>query len=87
MLLYFDKKTRKELYKEAGKFFLDIAKLVFAGVILAGIMDLNVDKYLLLAIGSVSVLLLAIAGFLLLFCGYSRKGESVYPPKSHKQKH
>ena len=31
----------KEAYKEASKFFLDIAKLVFAGVILASVMNMS----------------------------------------------
>ena len=39
--------------KELGKYLLDISKLVFAGVILAGIMSSNVNKWVLFLIGGV----------------------------------
>ena len=35
--------ARKEFYGEISKFFIDIAKLVFAGVILAGILKEDVS--------------------------------------------
>ena len=36
------KEDKLELYKEESKFFVDVAKLVFAGVILAGILKEDV---------------------------------------------
>ena len=54
------KKDRKELYGYASKFFVDIAKLVFAGVILADILKQDVDFWWMLTGGFtvVSMLLL-----------------------------
>ena len=53
---------RKEAYKEASKFVLDLAKLVFAGVILAGIMDMDITKGNLLSVGLVVVTVLIVSG-------------------------
>lgn len=49
--------TRKEFYGEVSKFFIDIAKLVFAGVILAGILKEEVSVLWLLSCGTMAVLL------------------------------
>ena len=48
------KKNRQELYAHASKFFVDIAKLVFAGIILADILKQDVDFWWML-IGGFSV--------------------------------
>ena len=45
------KKDRQELYAHASKFFVDIAKLVFAGVILADILKQDVDFWWMLGGG------------------------------------
>ncbi len=56
-------KGRKELmYGEISKYSLDLSKLVFGGIILAGIMDLNPNATLLLILGSVFVVVLAAIG-------------------------
>ena len=47
---------------EMGKFLVDIAKLVFAGVILAGIMNEDIDHKVLFLTGSIAVILFAIIG-------------------------
>ena len=47
---------------ELGKFLVDIAKLVFAGVIIAGIMDEEIDRTLLFLLGSVVVVAFAFIG-------------------------
>jgi uncharacterized membrane protein YraQ (UPF0718 family) len=52
----------KEAYKEASKFFLDIAKLVFAGVILASVMNMSVNDSLTLTFGILSVIALMVLG-------------------------
>lgn len=47
--------TRREFYGEVSKFFIDIAKLVFAGVILAGILKEDISLLWLLTGGLVSI--------------------------------
>ena len=44
---------KKEAYKEASKFVLDIAKLVFAGVILSTITGMDISEGPVIAISSV----------------------------------
>ncbi len=51
---------------EAGKFCLDVAKLVFAGVILAGIMKEDADTTILYVIGVVVVMFFVFFGFYLI---------------------
>ena len=51
---------------EGGKFCLDVAKLVFAGVILAGIMKEDANTTLLYAIGVVVVMFFVVFGFYLI---------------------
>ena len=47
---------------ELGKFMVDIAKLVFGGVILAGIMSEDINRQLLFSFGSLVVLAFALLG-------------------------
>lgn len=59
--------TREDrLILEAGKFSLDIAKLVFAGVVLAGLMKEDIDYALLFPIGLLVSLIFVVVGFLYL---------------------
>jgi len=51
---------------ELGRFFVDIAKLVFGGVILAGIMDENIDHMILFCSGCVAVTIFALLGLLVI---------------------
>jgi hypothetical protein len=51
---------------EGGKFCLDVAKLVFAGVILAGIMKEDANTTILYATGVVVVLFFVAFGFYLI---------------------
>ena len=53
---------RRELYGEISKFFIDIAQLVFAGVILAGILKEDVSVLLLL-VGGTLAMLVAFLGY------------------------
>lgn len=55
------------LLGEGGKFFLDIAKLVIGGVLLAGIMKEDVDRGVLYGIGIAFVLILTLIGFALIW--------------------
>lgn len=56
-------KTKKDLYDKFSDYTLDLSKLVFGGVILAGIMGLSVNPNVLFGLGAVSVILLAFLGF------------------------
>ncbi|MBO8433378.1 MAG: ABC transporter permease [Bacteroidetes bacterium] len=61
-----DKQKKDRVIKEASKFCLDMAKLVFAGIILAGIMQTGIKTPVLLWWAGVAVLILALSGFGLL---------------------
>jgi len=57
---------RETLALEGGKFCLDVAKLVFAGVILAGIMKEDANTTILYSIGVVVVMFFVVFGFYLI---------------------
>lgn len=52
---------------EAGKFLLDTSKLVFAGVILGGLMKESIESYLLFVIGFAVIFIGCFYGFLLIY--------------------
>ena len=56
-------KKRELMMQESGKYCLDMSKLIFGGVILAGIMNLGVDRIFLLVVGGLLVLFLMMLGF------------------------
>lgn len=58
---------KKEAYKEASKFVLDIAKLILAGVILSTIMDMKIDKSSVLITGSLMLLIIISLGIYLYY--------------------
>lgn len=68
-----DIEKRELLFAEIGKFFLDIAKLIFGGIILAGIMEIGVDKYLLFTIGGICTVIFAIVGLYAIMYSKSKK--------------
>ena len=51
---------------EFGKFMVDIAKLVFGGEILAGIMNQEINHELLFTLGSIIVALFVLIGLLIM---------------------
>ena len=59
-------KESRSVALEAGKFCLDIAKLVFGGVILAGIMQQGIEFNSLFLIGLGVVMLFVTFGFYLI---------------------
>lgn len=63
----------KDLYKDLGKDCLDLSKLVFGGVILAGLMQMEFDRFFVLMIGGCMVALLGYGGFV---CIYLSKRET-----------
>lgn len=66
---------KKDALKEACKFFLDLAKLVFAGVILAGIMDMEIEKSRLVIAGCNISLLLTTVGALFYYRAIKKRLE------------
>ncbi|WP_293709255.1 DUF6722 family protein [uncultured Parabacteroides sp.] len=52
--------------KELGKFLLDVAKLIIAGVILATIMDDVTSRWLIYMLGGLSIFLLVTFGLYLI---------------------
>lgn len=58
-----DSSTRRDLYDKFSDYTLDLSKLVFGGVILAGIMGLSVNPNVLFGLGAISVVILTMAGF------------------------
>lgn len=60
------KESKETILSETGKFLIDIAKLVFGGVILAGIMKYeNINPWLLFSIGGSVVLICFLSGLVL----------------------
>ena len=49
--------------EKLGDFFIDIAKLVFAGVVLSTLLDLTEDKILILILGIISTVIMLMMGF------------------------
>lgn len=61
-----ENQRRQALLSECGKYMIDISKLVFGGVILAGIMKYeSINPLLLFGLGGLSVLLCFAAGLIL----------------------
>jgi hypothetical protein len=56
-------KERKEPVVELGKFFVDLAKLTFAGVILTVLLDYKSDKMPLLIAGLVALFMFVTFGY------------------------
>ncbi len=62
-LLNENRQRKKALYLKASDFLLDLAKLVFGGIILTGIIDLDLDKVWLFSTGALVAVFLASWGF------------------------
>ena len=57
----------KEYNKEVGKYFLDISKLIFGGIVIASIIRIeNVSRFGLLMVGVVVTTIFAWIGFRIL---------------------
>ena len=67
-------KTKELVLIESGRYFLDMSKLVFGGLVLVVIMQLeNLSNMTLLIIGVITVLLSAIFGIFLTSKSQSNK--------------
>ena len=58
-----DNSTKRDLYDKFSDYALDLSKLIFGGVILAGIMGLSVNTTVLFIIGAISVILLSLIAY------------------------
>ena len=63
---------KQTLWAEGGKFCLDIAKLIFGGIILASIMKKDIDTATLLGVGALVTLLFAGSGFVLILASKNK---------------
>jgi hypothetical protein len=70
--------------KEVGKYLIDVSKLVFGGVVLAGIWKLeDIEHIELLLYGIIASFFLAVSGFL--FVGNAIKMEQKRNKKNRKK--
>jgi hypothetical protein len=60
------------LYDKFSDYALDLSKLVFGGVILAGIMGLSVNPDILFGLGAISVIVLTMVGFVFVILKHSK---------------
>ena len=61
--------NKRKVYLKANDFFLDLAKLVFGGIILTGIVGMDVNKAWLFIVGGIVVVLLAFWGYIMFIRG------------------
>lgn len=66
------KAAKQKVFLKASDFFLDLAKLIFAGVILTGIMDLEVNQPVLIVTGVLVTSLLAFLGYIFYIRGIKK---------------
>ena len=65
--------NRKKISIEMAKYFLDLSKLVFAGIIVTEIIDFNINKLLLFSVGLIFISLLTFLAYKLFKYGYSKR--------------
>lgn len=65
--------NRKKIALEMAKYFLDLSKLVFAGIIITELIDFNINKLLLFSVGLLFISLLTFLAYKLFKYGYSKK--------------
>ena len=68
-----EKEKKEAILTEVGKFFIDIAKLVFGGIILASIMKIDVKQSLLFILGGIAVIIFAAVGLLFIALSKSKR--------------
>ncbi|MDR0581363.1 MAG: hypothetical protein LBG31_00195 [Prevotellaceae bacterium] len=56
---------KKKIAEKLSDFLIDIAKLIFGGVVLSIILDLNINKMLVLSTGIFTTAILALFRFML----------------------
>ncbi len=55
-----------DMKKELGKYFIDISKLIFGGVVLSQIISISENKNLVLILGIIAAIFFAIIGFIVI---------------------
>ena len=58
-------KEKEAVLQETGKYLIDISKLVFGGIILAGVMEQSINQWWLFGVGGLSAVLALAAGLVL----------------------
>lgn len=71
--LRFISAIKKRTILKASDYCLDISKLILAGVVLGGVVDLDINKSYLLIAGTIVVVIFGLAGFLLYILGNQNK--------------
>lgn len=66
---HLSKTNKRKIYLKASDFFLDLAKLVFGGIILTGIVGMDIDKTYLFIVGGIVVILLSFWGYIMFIRG------------------
>ena len=69
----FNSTIKKRTILKASDYCLDISKLILAGVVLAGVVDMNTDKTILLLAGSFAVVAIGLLGFFFYIIGNQSK--------------
>ncbi len=73
-ICFMEKERKETVLSETGKFLIDIAKLVFGGIILAGIMKYeSINQALLFSIGGMAVLICFMSGLILMALSKKQK--------------
>jgi len=68
-----NEERREVLLVEIGKFFIDIAKVVFGGIILASIMRVDISQTILFIFGGIFVGVFTFAGLAFIASSKSKK--------------
>ena len=68
--------------EKLGDFFIDIAKLVFAGVVLSTLLDITSDKLLVLLLGIGATIGLMLLGFKLIKIKEVNNGSNIFIQRS-----
>ena len=63
---------KEDLYIEAGKYFLDISKLIFGGLILSSIVGMDFDLEYLIVYGFAASFIFALFGFMSIIMARSK---------------
>lgn len=69
----FNSTIKKRTLLKASDYSLDISKLILAGVVLAGVVDMDTDKTILLLAGSFAVVGIGLLGFFFYILGNQSK--------------
>lgn len=64
---------KKRTILKASDYCLDISKLILAGVVLAGVVDMDINKVVLSLVGLLIVFVFGVAGFFLYILGNQSK--------------